>query len=514
MQIYKGNGVSSGIAMGRLHFYYNEKKVVERKENPNFSEELLRLQVAVSVAKEELRTLYESAKRLGGQESADIFLAYEMILEDEVYLHSISSEIEGQKVKAEYAVQLATKQMADKLKLIEDEMVQEKVSDIEDVSERLCAILANRKQMLPKCEEPVILVADELLPSEMIQIDRDWVAGIVLKGGNGYSHTVVLARNMGIPMIVGMTCTPDESKEKVNAVLDGSKGKLYLEPNSNEIQKLFSVQLQEQSIMLTGHDMDIYANMNGPKDLETVLKSGACGVGLFRTEFEYLKRDECPTEEELFQVYREIAQRMGGKKVVIRTADLGGDKTPAYLTYGVEKNIKIEYRGIRISLMLTELFTEQLRAVLRASAYGKVAILFPFVTSVEELKQAKVLLQRTKEALRAEGVAFDDTVEIGAMIETPEAALVVRKLAKEADFIGIGTNDLTQHISDENQRDESYPTVIQTIQMVVEGAHAEEKQVCICGEMASDLNLTETFSKMGVDALSVAPHMVPLLEKG
>ena len=532
MQQYKGKTIFHKVAIGKI--FYFEKSGVEITfcKIENVEEEIKRFHQAKEAAKVQLQELYEKANAEIGAEEAQIFEVHMMMLEDEDYCDSIENIIVHQQANAEYAVATVGKQFAQMFKELDDEYMQARAIDILDISQQMTDILTGLGNNLSQLTEPSIVVADDLTPSETVQMDKSLLLGFVTLQGSSNSHTAILARTMGIPALINVEIQKDWHQQL--AILDGYTGTLMVNPDetSLEIAKktqeedLHKLQLLEtlrgkETITKDGRKIDLYANIGSVSDADAVLHNDGEGIGLFRSEFLYLEAADYPTEEEQFQAYKTVVGKMAGKKVVIRTLDIGADKQVDYFNLDREENPALGYRAIRICLTQPELFKTQLRALLRASAHGNLAIMFPMIISLWELKKAKEILHSVKEELKENEILYGDP-EVGIMIETPAAVLMSEELAKEADFFSIGTNDLTQYtlaIDRQNPHlddfyDPHHPAVLKMIQLTVENGHKNGIWVGICGELAADLQLTETFLRMGVDELSVSPPFVlPLREK-
>lgn len=531
MEVFTGKAISKGIAIGTLYFYSKQQLQVNRHKVQDTKQEMIRFREAKKKAMEELDALYEKALREVGELHADIFSVHKMMLEDEDYNESIENKIISQQVNAEYAVASTGDSFSEIFSKMEDSYFQERAFDVKDISERVVSILTknDKKEQIPPKKS--IVVAKELVPSETVQMDKRNLLGFVTELGSGNSHTAILARTMGIPAISGISL--DKKWDGAFVIMDGEEGVLYINPEEDILKKLQKKQekLDEQKKLLLqykgketctkgGRKVMLYANVGNFSDIGNALKNDAEGIGLFRSEFLYLEKDHMPTEEEQFNVYRMAVEGMGGKKLIIRTLDIGADKQVPYLGLEKEENPAMGYRAIRICLNEPEIFKTQLRAIFRASAFGNVGIMYPMIISVEEVRKIREIVAEVKSELKAQGVPFKE-IEQGIMIETPASVLISEELAKEVDFFSIGTNDLSQYtlaIDRQNEKldsiyDAHHPAILQMIQMVVENAHKSECWVGICGELGADLELTERFVEMGVDELSVSPNMVLPLRK-
>ena len=532
MEQFKGKTIFQKIAIGKIYFYEKVQIEINKREVCNTEAEVNRFEQARRTAQEQLVALYEKAKIEVGEEEAEIFEVHTMMLGDSDYCDSVTDIIKEEKANAEYAVVTTGDTFSRMFSEMDDEYMKERAADIKDISERVIRILSGCDTSVSQLDEPVILVADDLAPSETIQMDKTKLLGFVTKFGSSNSHTAILARTMGIPALIGVEI--DKEWDGKMAVIDGYKGELTIEPDENYLQKATEIlkkDLQKlemlkrlkgaESITKDGKRIKVYSNIGSVSDVDAVLENDGEGVGLFRSEFLYLESKDFPTEEQQFEAYKAVAEKMGRKDVVIRTLDIGADKQVDYFDLGVEENPALGYRAIRICLAQPEIFKTQLRALLRASHYGKISIMFPMIISVDELVKAKGILEEVKRELTKKNIPYDD-VEVGIMIETPASVIMSEELAKEADFFSIGTNDLSQYtlaIDRQNPKldeffDPHHPAVLKMIQIAVENGHKHGAWVGICGELAADLELTETFIKMGVDELSVSPTFVlPLREK-
>lgn len=529
-----GKSVFGGIKIGKLAFLKNGQQQVERRHVVDTGAEITRFENAKLQAIKQLQDLYQKAVKDVGEENARLFEIHQIMLEDLDYNESILHIITGQEVNAEYAVSTTADNFARMFSAMDDAYMRGRAADIVDISERLVNILSGVNQTSFVTDEPVIVAADDLVPSETVQLDKDKVLGFATMYGSVNSHTAILARTMNIPAIIGLGEDLKREYHGALAIIDGFEGKLYLNPDEKTLDMMKQKQAEEQekkrllqelkgkeTITRKGQKVKLYANIGNSGDVGAVLQNDAEGIGLFRSEFLYLENDTFPTEEQQFAVYKQVAETMAGKKVIIRTMDIGADKQADYFQFEKEENPALGYRAIRICLTQPEIFKTQLRAILRASAFGQLAIMFPMIISVSEVKRIKEILEQVKRELREVGVRFQDDLEIGVMIETPAAVMESRKLAKEVDFFSIGTNDLTQYtlaIDRQNPKldefyDAHHPAVLAMIRMATENAHAEGKWIGICGELGADLELTETFLQMGIDELSVSPSMILPLRK-
>ena len=525
----EGKSVFGGIAIGKIQFYKRNEITIKRTRVEDVEAEVERFQNAKAKTLELLKGLYEKALEDVGEANAMIFEAHQLMLEDPDYVESIENIIRTQDVNAEYAIGATADNFAAIFEAMDDAYMQGRAADVRDVSERLLQALSSQNENVMVMDEPVIIAADDLVPSETVQLDKDKVLSFVTMYGSANSHTAILARTMNIPAVIGLGEALKEEYDGKNAIVDGVDGKVYIDPDEETMASMKEKQKKDQeqkellnqlkgkeNVTKSGQKVNVYANIGNLADVGAVLKNDAGGIGLFRSEFLYLESDTYPTEEQQFAVYKKVAETMAGKKVIIRTLDIGADKQVDYFKLDKEDNPALGYRAIRICLTRPEIFKTQLRALYRASAYGQISIMFPMIISVAEVKKIKEIVEEVKAELRAEGAAFREDVELGIMIETPAAVMVSRELAKEVDFFSVGTNDLTQYtlaIDRQNQKledfyDSHHPAVLAMIRMAAESAHAEGKWIGICGELGADVTLTETFLKMGIDELSVAPGMV------
>ncbi len=533
MQIFEGKSVFGGIAMGKIRVYKKDAQQVKRVKVTDAEAEIARYMQARDTAMQQLQQLYEKALQEIGETNAAIFEVHQMMLEDDDYNESVENIIRTEQVNAEYAVASTGDNFAQMFASMDDEYMQGRAADVRDISERMIGILNGAAADGIAADEPVIIVADDLAPSETVQMDKSKVLSFVTVHGSLNSHTAILARTMGIPALVATDIAEADALDGRYAVVDGAAGKLYVEPDEEttgmleqkkkefqEQKELLETLKGKENITLDGKKIMLYANIGNSKDLATVIQNDAGGIGLFRSEFIYLERDHFPTEEEQFQIYKQVAQTMAGKRVIIRTLDIGADKQCDYFEMEKEENPAMGCRAIRICLTRPEIFKTQLRALFRASAFGKLAVMYPMITSVSEVRRIKEIVAEVCAELDAQGVAYGE-VEQGIMIETPAAVMISDLLAEEVDFFSIGTNDLTQYtlaIDRQNTKldeffDPHHPAVLRMIQMVVDHAHEKGIWAGICGELGADPELTQTFLKMGVDELSVSPGRILTLRK-
>ncbi len=528
-----GKSVFGGVSIGKLMFYKRSEKTIKRTHVDDVDAEWKRFQDAKDTAVSQLKGLYDKAIEDVGEANAMIFEIHQMMLEDLDYLESIENIIRTQEVNAEFAVATTADNFAQMFAAMDDAYMQGRAADVKDVSERVLDILCGVDAGMKEMTEPCIIAADDLAPSETVQLDKDKVLGFATMYGSSNSHTAILARTMNIPAIIGMGEALLPEYDGKMAAIDGFTGTLYIEPDEETMkemqdkrakdleQKALLEQLKgKENVTKSGQKINVYANIGNVSDLGAVLKNDAGGIGLFRSEFLYLENTDFPTEDQQFSVYKQVAESMAGKKVIIRTLDIGADKQVDYFGLDKEDNPALGY-AIRICLTRPEIFKTQLRALYRAAVYGNISIMFPMIISVSEVRKIKEIIAEVKEELRSEGIPFKDNVELGIMIETPASVMVSRELAKEVDFFSVGTNDLTQYtlaIDRQNSKldpfyDPHHPAVLAMIKMAADNAHAEGKWIGICGELGADLELTEEFLKMGLDELSVSPAMVLPLRK-
>ena len=533
MQCFQGKSVYKGIAMGPVVVLKKNDYQVKRTRIEDAEAEAARVDVALKASQEQLQKLYDKAVKEVGEASAAIFEVHQMMLEDEDYLEAIQSMIRTEQVNAEYAVAVTGDNFAEMFASMDDDYMKARSADIKDISERLVRNLSGQEDADLSSIEPSVIVADDLSPSETVQMDKDKILAFVTVHGSTNSHTAILARMMNIPALIGVPMELEELKTGMTAVVDGFAGTVTFDPDEDtkaeteqkmkeEAEKLRLLQelKGKENVTLDGHKINIYANIGSVGDIGYVLENDAGGIGLFRSEFLYLGRNDFPTEEEQFQAYKQAVQMMAGKKVIIRTLDIGADKQVDYFNLGNEDNPALGYRAIRICLDRRDIFRTQLRALLRASAYGNIGIMYPMIISVDEVKEIKKIVESIKTELTEKGIEYGE-VEQGIMIETPAAVMISDLLAEEVDFFSIGTNDLTQYtlaIDRQNSKldniyDSHHPAVLRMIQKTIENGHKAGCWVGICGELGADMTLTETFLKMGIDELSVSPTFVLPIRK-
>ena len=529
MILMQGKGVSKGVIKGKLYFFQRPDTTVAMRQVEDVEAEKQRLAQAQETAVQQLNILAEKAREDAGEEIAILFDTHAMFVEDEDYVECILSCLEEEGCNAEYAVQMAGEQFAAMFAAMDDAYMQARAADIRDVSQRILNNLMGIVEGGIDSEEPIILAADDLAPSETIQLDKSKILGFVTQGGSSNSHTAILARTMGIPAICGLGDALKAEYAGRVAYLDGETGSVVLDPDElthaqirekynkqQEMKEILATMKGQEDVTLDGKKINVYCNIGSPEDVAAVLNNDGQGIGLFRSEFLYLAANDYPTEEEQFQAYKAVASAMGGKRVIIRTLDIGADKQVDYFDMKKEENPALGVRAIRICLNRPEVFKPQLRALYRASAYGKVAIMFPMITSVWEVKECKRACQSVMKELTAEGIPFDPETEIGIMIETPSSVFIAEDLAKYVDFFSVGTNDLTQYtLACDRQAndlgkfyDPHHPAVLRALKMAADAAHNAGIWIGICGELGADLSLLPTFLALGIDELSVTPNAV------
>ena len=531
---FSGKSVLSGVAIGKLYIFKKQEYTLVKETVADAEAEVARFHDACEKAKEQLGRLYEKTLEEVGEEHAAIFDVHKMMLEDLDYIEAIEAMIRDEKVNAEYAVTVTGENFAETFAMMDDDYFKARSADILDISKRVVRVLAGIKEAGVDSEEPVIIVADDLTPSETVQMDKSKILAFVTRFGSKNSHTAILARSMNLPSLINCDIELLDEYDGQMAVVDSFHDTLVVDPDEDTLDKSIQdmnkwkseiAELDEligkDNVTTDGRKVNIYANIGNVEDLPQVLKNDAHGIGLFRSEFVYLGSKDYPTEEEQFESYKAVVEGMGGKKVIIRTLDIGADKQADYFNLDHEENPAMGLRAIRICLERTEVFKTQLRAIYRASAFGKCSIMFPMIISVWEIQKIKEIVEEVKAELTKEGHAFGD-VELGIMIETPAAVMMSDELAKEVEFFSIGTNDLTQYtlaIDRQNEcinrfYDSHHPAVLKMIQMTIDNGHKNGIWVGICGELASDLTLTETFMDMGIDELSVSPtYILPLRKR-
>ena len=528
MEVYQGKSVFGGIAIGRISVHKKDEQQVKRVRIEDSEQEILRYRQAKQTAMEQLQGLYRKALKEVGEANAAIFEIHQMMLEDDDYNESVENIIRMQQVNAEYAVASTGDNFAQMFSAMDDDYMRARSADVKDISERVLSVLGGRATGIAASGEPVIIVADDLAPSETVQLNKDLVLSFVTVHGSVNSHTAILARTMSIPALIGTAIPLTDDIDGKVGIVDGKNGCIYVDPDENTLGRMQQLKLEEQekkellqtlkgreNITIDGKKIMLYANIGNSKDLAAVLQNDAGGIGLFRSEFIYLERDTFPTEEEQFQIYRTVAETMAGKPVIIRTLDIGADKKCDYFEMEPEENPAMGCRAIRICLTRPEIFKTQLRALFRASAFGNISIMYPMIISVDEVRKIKTIVAEIRQELTEQGVTFGEPKQ-GIMIETPAAVMMSEELAKEVDFFSIGTNDLTQYtlaIDRQNPKldafyDPHHPAVLRMIQMVVENAHKAGIWAGICGELGADTTLTRRFLAMGVDELSMSPGSI------
>lgn len=529
MYTIQGKGVSGGVANGPLCFYQRGDHDIAKHEVADTEAEKQRFESARQTAMEQLKALYEKALAEVGEEGAELFEAHQMMLDDLDYVEGIQDLIDGEQVNAEYAVSQVAEQFAQMFASMDDSYMQARAADVKDISNRVIGILSGVVAGGIDSDVPVILAADDLAPSETVQLDKSKILGFVTQGGSGNSHTAILARTMGIPAVIGTGDALREDYEGKTAWIDGETGELFVEADEITHERLSKKHAKQramkelmdqlkgkENVTIDGRKVMVYCNIGSPDDVDQVLANDGGGIGLFRSEFLYLQNNDYPTEEQQFQAYKTVAERMGGKRVIIRTLDIGADKQADYFQLAHEENPAMGLRAIRICLTRPEVFKTQLRALYRASAYGKIAIMFPMITSEWEVLEIKRICEGVKAELRKEEQPFDENIELGIMVETPAAVMMSDRLAKLVDFFSVGTNDLTQYTLATDRQggnldrffDAHHPAVLRMIKMAADNAHKAGIWIGICGELGADTSMTETFMALGVDELSVSPSAV------
>lgn len=524
-----GKGVSKGVAAGPISFYRRPSGEIPRRSVTDTAAELARFHDACETAKEQLGVLHDKALAEAGEDAAMLFEAHQMMLDDLDFVESIEGLIENDRLNAEAAVSDTGAQFAEMFAAMDDSYMQARAADIRDISTRVIGILTGEGESGIVSDVPCIVAADDLAPSETVQLDKSLILGFITAGGSANSHTAILARTMGIPAIIGAGDALQTEMEGKYAIVDGQTGEMVIEPDDAERERLLKKQAKEKTlkelldqlkgkpnVTKDGRNVMVYCNIGSPADIDAVLQNDGGGIGLFRSEFLYLQGSDYPTEDEQFEAYKTVAERMGGRRVIIRTLDIGADKQADYFHLDKEENPAMGLRAIRICLTRPEVFRTQLRALYRASAYGKIAIMFPMITSVWEVQEIKRICRNIRAELAEEGAPMADKVELGIMIETPAAVMMSAELAREVDFFSVGTNDLTQYTLAVDRQgvgldrffDAHHPAVLRMLRMTAENAHRAGIWIGICGELGADAELTETFLSMGIDELSVSPSAV------
>ena len=530
MREYTGKGVYGAIAVGRISIFKKQDTVIQRTSVTDTEAEKARVESAKTAASEQLQAIYEKALKEVGETNAQIFEIHMMMLEDEDYNESIQNIIDTQKVNAEYAVSVTADNFAEMFSAMDDAYMQARAADVRDISDRIIANLTGTAAAQNTSSEKVIICADDLAPSETVSLDKDKVLAFVTAHGSSNSHTAILARNMNIPAVIGVGSDfLKEVQDGTEAIVDGFTGEIFVEPDEETRQRLLEKQRADEekkrlllelkgkeNVTKDGTKVNIYANIGSVDNIGAVLLNDAGGIGLFRSEFLYLENTDYPNEEQQFLAYKRVLESMAGKKVIIRTLDIGADKQVDYFHLKKEDNPAMGYRAIRICLTRPEIFKTQLRALYRASIYGNLGVMFPMITSVSELEKILAICEEVKAELREQGVTYSDIMELGIMIETPAAAIISDRLAPMVDFFSVGTNDLTQYtLACDRQNpdiepfiDTHHEAILRLIEMSAKNAHANGAWIGICGELAADTTLTETFLRMGIDELSVSPAFV------
>ena len=530
MKQFTGKGVYGAVAMGKISLFKKQDTVIQRTSVTDTEAEKARVEAAKAAASEQLQAIYEKALKEVGETNAQIFEIHMMMLEDDDYNESIQNIIDTQKVNAEYAVSITADNFAEMFSAMDDAYMQARSADVRDISDRIIANLTGNVAVQEDSDEKRIICADDLAPSETVSLDKDKVLAFVTAHGSSNSHTAILARNMNIPAVIGVGSDfLKEVQDGTEAIVDGFTGEIFVEPDEETRQRLLEKQRADEekkrlllelkgkeNITKDGTKVNIYANIGSVDNIGAVLLNDAGGIGLFRSEFLYLENTDYPNEEQQFLAYKRVLESMAGKKVIIRTLDIGADKQVDYFHLKKEDNPAMGYRAIRICLTRPEIFKTQLRALYRASIYGNLGVMFPMITSVSELEKILAICEEVKAELREQGVTYSDTMELGIMIETPAAAIISDRLAPMVDFFSVGTNDLTQYtLACDRQNpdiepfiDTHHEAILRLIEMSAKNAHANGAWIGICGELAADTTLTETFLRMGIDELSVSPAFV------
>ena len=530
MKKFTGKGVYGAIAMGKISVFQKQDTLIQRTSVKDTEAEKARVEAAKAAAAEQLQAIYEKALKEVGETNAQIFEIHMMMLEDDDYNESIQNIIDTQKVNAEYAVSITAYNFAEMFSAMDDAYMQARAADVRDISDRIIANLTGNVAVQEDSGEKHIICADDLAPSETVSLDKDKVLAFVTAHGSSNSHTAILARNMNIPAVIGVGSDfLKEVQDGTEAIVDGFTGEIFVEPDEETRRRLLEKQKADEekkrlllelkgkeNVTKDGTKVNIYANIGGVDNIGAVLLNDAGGIGLFRSEFLYLENNDYPNEEQQFLAYKRVLESMAGKKVIIRTLDIGADKQVDYFHLKKEDNPAMGYRAIRICLTRPEIFKTQLRALYRASIYGNLGVMFPMITSVSELEKILAICEEVKAELREQGVTYSDTMELGIMIETPAAAIISDRLAPMVDFFSVGTNDLTQYtLACDRQNpdiepfiDTHHEAILRLIEMSARNAHANGAWIGICGELAADTTLTETFLRMGIDELSVSPAFV------
>ncbi len=529
MMRLKGKSVFNDVCIGKIHFYRRARSVIKRYHVDDTKAEVERFHGAQAEGLRQLQELHEKALKSVGEADAAIFEVHQMMMEDQDYTESVENIIRTQEINAEYAIGTTADNFSSMFLAMDDEYMRGRAADVKDISDRLVRILSGAGKDNELADDRYIIAADDLAPSETVQLDKSKVMGFILQQGSSSSHTAILARSMGIPAVIGLGAGLTEEADGKTAIVDGASGEVIIDPDEETLEKYRKIkqgyderkallaQLKgRESVTADGQKIKIFANIGSPADVAKVLENDAEGIGLFRSEFLYLQSEDFPSEETQFAAYKQVAENMAGKKVIIRTLDIGADKQCAYFGLEHEENPALGYRAIRICLTRPEIFRTQLRALYRAAMYGNISIMFPMIISVAEVRKIRQICEEVKASLKADGIPYKPDVELGIMIETPAAALIAGDLAQEVDFFSVGTNDLTQYtlaIDRVNRKldpflDTHHPAVLKLIKMAADSAHKYGKWIGICGELGADPQLTRTFLKMGIDELSVSPSLV------
>ncbi|MDD6790482.1 MAG: phosphoenolpyruvate--protein phosphotransferase [Lachnospira sp.] len=529
MMRLKGKSVFNDVCIGKIHFYRRARSVIKRYHVDDTKAEVERFHGAQTEGLRQLQELHEKALKSVGEADAAIFDVHQMMMEDQDYTESVENIIRTQEINAEYAIGTTADNFSSMFLAMDDEYMRGRAADVKDISDRLVRILSGAGKDNELADDRYIIAADDLAPSETVQLDKSKVMGFILQQGSSSSHTAILARSMGIPAVIGLGAGLTEEADGKAAIVDGASGEVIIDPDEETLEKYRKIkqgyderkallaQLKgRESVTADGQKIKIFANIGSPADVAKVLENDAEGIGLFRSEFLYLQSEDFPSEETQFAAYKQVAENMAGKKVIIRTLDIGADKQCAYFGLEHEENPALGYRAIRICLTRPEIFRTQLRALYRAAMYGNISIMFPMIISVAEVRKIRQICEEVKASLKADGIPYKPDVELGIMIETPAAALIADDLAQEVDFFSVGTNDLTQYtlaIDRVNRKldpflDTHHPAVLKLIKMAADSAHKYGKWIGICGELGADPELTRTFLKMGIDELSVSPSLV------
>ncbi len=525
----KGKSVFNDVCIGKIHFYRRVRSVIKRYHVDDTEAEVKRFHDAQAEGLQELQALHDKAVKSVGEADAAIFEVHQMMMEDQDYAESVENIIRTQEINAEYAIGTTADNFAAMFQAMDDEYMRGRAADVKDISDRLVRILSGTGKSNELKDDKFIIAADDLAPSETVQLDKSKVMGFILQQGSASSHTAILARSMGIPAVIGLGDGLTEDADGKTAIVDGASGDVIIDPDEDTLEKYRKIKKEyddrkallaqlkgRETVTKDGQKIKIFANIGSPADVAKVMENDAEGIGLFRSEFLYLQSNDFPSEDTQFAAYKQVAENMAGKKVVIRTLDIGADKQCDYFNLDHEENPALGYRAIRICLTRPEIFKTQLRALYRAALYGNISIMFPMIISVSEVRKIKQICEEVKASLKADGIPYKEDVELGIMIETPAAALIADDLAQEVDFFSVGTNDLTQYtlaIDRVNRKldpflDTHHPAILKLIKMAADSAHKYGKWIGICGELGADPELTRTFLKMGIDELSVSPSLV------